>query len=77
VTIAWGTDGRYCQKFEPKFDNNDINWKCINTVRCLTADMVQKANSGHPGAPMGCAPMAHVLWNKVMRYSPANPKWVR
>lgn len=37
---------------------------------------VEKANSGHPGAPMGCAPIAHVLWSKIMRYSPQNPKWV-
>ena len=38
--------------------------------------MVQNANSGHPGAPMGMAPMAHVLWTKIMNYSPSNPKWV-
>jgi transketolase len=47
----------------------------INTIRTLAADVVQKANSGHPGAPMGCAPMAHVLFSKVMRYNSANPKW--
>jgi len=49
--------------------------KCCNTIRCFCADMVQAANSGHPGAPMGMAPMAHVLWTKVMNYSPSNPKW--
>jgi transketolase len=49
--------------------------KCVNAVRVLSADMVQKANSGHPGAPMGCAPMAHVLFGEVMKYSPHNPKW--
>lgn len=48
----------------------------INTVRCLAADTVQKAASGHPGAPMGCAPMAHVLFGRVMNYNPANPKWI-
>jgi transketolase len=52
-----------------------VDTTCINTIRCLGADIVQKANSGHPGAPMGCAPMAHTLFNKVMRYSPSNPKW--
>ena len=38
--------------------------------------MVEKANSGHPGAPMGCAPIAHVLWSKIMRYDTAEPKWL-
>jgi len=50
--------------------------ECINTVRVLAADMVQAANSGHPGAPMGCAPLAHVLWTMAMDYSPANPDWM-
>mmetsp|Transcript_40596 Transcript_40596/g.85894 ORF Transcript_40596/g.85894 Transcript_40596/m.85894 type:complete len:694 (-) Transcript_40596:128-2209(-) len=49
---------------------------CIRTVRMVSADVVQKANSGHPGAPIGCAPMAHVLWAKVMNYSPSNPEWI-
>ena len=43
--------------------------------RVLAADMVQQANSGHPGAAMGCAPIAHLLWQKVMAYNPADPKW--
>ena len=49
--------------------------RCINTIRTLSADMVERANSGHPGAPMGCAPIAHVLWSRIMRYSPAQPRW--
>lgn len=48
----------------------------INTLRVLAADIVQKANSGHPGAPMGCAPMAHVLFSRFIKCSPASPKWV-
>jgi transketolase len=48
---------------------------CINTIRLLAADAVQKANSGHPGMPMGAAPMAHVLWTKYMNYNPENPDW--
>jgi len=48
---------------------------CINAIRVLSIDTVQKANSGHPGAPMGMAPLAHVLWTKVMKYNPTNPKW--
>jgi transketolase len=47
----------------------------INTVRILAADAVQKANSGHPGMPMGAAPMGHVLWSQAMNYNPKNPAW--
>jgi len=48
---------------------------CINTVRTLAMDAVQKANSGHPGTPMALAPLAYVLWQRHMRYNPANPRW--
>jgi transketolase len=47
----------------------------INTVRVLSADAVQKANSGHPGTPMGLAPIGDVLWTKVMNYNPQDPEW--
>ncbi len=47
----------------------------INTIRFLAADAVQKANSGHPGLPMGAAPMAYTLWTRHLRHSPANPQW--
>ena len=47
----------------------------IDTVRILSADAVQKANSGHPGTPMALAPMAHVLWADYMHYNPKNPQW--
>jgi transketolase len=47
----------------------------INTVRILAADAVQKANSGHPGTPMGLAPLGHVLWTESMNYNPQNPEW--
>ena len=48
---------------------------CINTLRFLAVDAVQKANSGHPGAPMGAAPMAYVLWDRFLKHSPQEPKW--
>jgi transketolase len=48
---------------------------CINSIRFLAIDAVQKANSGHPGLPMGAAPMAFVLWDQFMRFNPKNPKW--
>jgi transketolase len=48
---------------------------CINTIRTLAMDAVQKANSGHPGAPMGLAPLAYVLYTRVMRHNPSNPDW--
>jgi transketolase len=53
----------------------NIEQLCIDTVRVLSADAVQKANSGHPGMPMGAAPMGHVLWSQFMNYSPHNPQW--
>ncbi len=53
----------------------DIEQLGINTVRVLAADAVQKANSGHPGMPMGAAPIGHILWAKTMRYHPRNPDW--
>ena len=48
---------------------------CVNSIRFLAIDAVEKANSGHPGLPMGAAPMAFVLWNSFMRHNPKNPKW--
>src|SRR5215831_9953455 len=47
----------------------------INTIRTLSIDAVQKANSGHPGAPMAFAPVAYVLWQNFLRFDPANPVW--
>ena len=49
--------------------------KCIDTIRCLAIDAVEKANSGHPGAPMALAPAAFTLWMKHLRYNPRNPNW--
>jgi len=49
---------------------------CINTIRTLSMDAVQKANSGHAGAPMGLAPAAYVLWTQIMKHNPENPSWL-
>src|ERR1700675_1357823 len=49
---------------------------CINTIRTLAIDAVQKANSGHPGAPMGLAPVAYCLWQNYLNYDPADPTWM-
>lgn len=56
--------------------STDLDQQCINTLRFLSVDMVQKANSGHPGLPLGAAPMAYALWTKHMKYHPADPHWV-
>src|SRR5438093_49367 len=48
---------------------------CINTVRALAMDAVQQAESGHPGTAMALAPLAYVLWQRHLRYNPANPAW--
>lgn len=55
--------------------SQDIETLGIDTVRILSADAVQKANSGHPGTPMALAPMAHLLWTRFMEYNPKNPNW--
>jgi len=55
--------------------NPQLDQLCINTIRALSIDAVQKANSGHPGLPLGAAPMAYVLWTRFMRHNPRNPKW--
>jgi transketolase len=55
--------------------NPELDQLCINTIRALTIDAVQKAESGHPGLPLGAAPMAYVLWTRFMRHNPRNPKW--
>ena len=47
----------------------------VNAIRILSADAIQKANSGHPGLPLGCAPMAYELWMNHMSHNPADPKW--
>src|SRR5688572_27315598 len=59
---------------QPKM-KTDIDQLCINTIRTLSLDAVQKAESGHPGLPLGMAPTAYVLWTKFLRHNPKNPKW--
>lgn len=53
----------------------DVDELCINTIRMLSADAVEKANSGHAGMPMGAAAMAYVLWTRFLKHNPANPGW--
>jgi transketolase len=55
--------------------NPELTQKCINTIRFLAVDAVEKANSGHPGMPMGAAPMAFVLWSRHLRFNPQEPRW--
>jgi transketolase len=55
--------------------SSELDQLCVNTIRTLSIDAIQKANSGHPGAPMGLAPVAYVLWDRFLRHSPADPRW--
>ncbi len=55
--------------------NNSLDQLCANTIRTLAMDGVQKANSGHPGMPMGMADVAYVLWTKYLKHNPKNPNW--
>ena len=54
----------------------DIDQLCINTIRTLSMDAVQKANSGHPGTPMALAPLAYTLWTRHLRHNPRDPRWI-
>jgi transketolase len=56
-------------------NDTELDLLCINTIRTLALDAVQQAQSGHPGLPLGAAPMAYVLWTRFLRHNPANPKW--
>jgi transketolase len=56
-------------------ETRDIDSLCVNTIRCLAIDMVEKAKSGHPGLPLGAAPMAYLLYTKIMNYNPKQPGW--
>jgi transketolase len=55
--------------------DTELDQLCINTIRTLSLDAVQRAESGHPGLPLGAAPMAYVLWTRFLRHNPQNPKW--
>ena len=56
-------------------DHKKLEQLCINTIRTLAMDAVQKANSGHPGTPMALAPLAFVLWDRYLKFNPRNPNW--
>lgn len=55
--------------------NQTIENQCVNAIRVLSADAVEKAKSGHPGLPLGAAAMAYELWGHHMNYNPQNPLW--
>ena len=54
---------------------DQIDSLAIASIRTLSIDAIEKANSGHPGMPMGAAPMAYTLWSRYMNHNPKNPKW--
>lgn len=64
------------QNWVQPVDKKSIDEKAVNAIRFLAVDMVQKAESGHPGLPMGAAPMAYALWEHFLRFNPADPGWV-
>ncbi|HTK03029.1 MAG TPA: hypothetical protein VL522_25630, partial [Bordetella sp.] len=60
---------------DPARNDERLDLLCIDTLRTLAMDAVQKANSGHPGTPMALAPVAYTLWHDFLRYDPAHPDW--
>ncbi len=63
------------EKVEKKIQGAELDELCVNTIRALAMDAVQKANSGHPGMPMGCADFAYVLWTQFLKFDPSDPLW--
>ena len=63
------------QSFMATLADLSLDELSIDTLRLLAVDEVEKANSGHPGAPLGCAPIAYLLFHKIMKHNPANSKW--
>jgi transketolase len=58
-----------------KLKNKSLDELCVNTLRMLSIDAVQKANSGHPGLPLDASPMAYTLWTHFLKHNPSNPEW--
>jgi transketolase len=73
--LEWDPPNDRRRESVPMTIATDLDRLAIDTIRTLSIDAVQKANSGHPGAPMGAAPMAYVLWTRFLRHSPTHPDW--
>src|SRR6266581_4688076 len=74
-SIVSPPDGPTRHKEDPILPMPDIDQLCVNTVRTLSMDAVQQANSGHPGTPMAMAPVAYALWQRHLRFDPSDPIW--
>ena len=70
-----GKEHAAAERVEQSPEQKQLELLCINTIRTLAMDAVQKANSGHPGTPMALAPLAFVLWDRYLKFNPHNPKW--
>ncbi len=60
----------------PKSQFTDQDQQAVNALRFMSIDMIERAHSGHPGSPMGMAPLAYTLWEKFMHFSPRDPQWL-
>src|ERR1700756_172305 len=63
------------KSLEAKVAEQQRDELCVNTIRTLSMDAVQRANSGHPGTPMAMAPVAYCLWQRILRFDPQDPIW--
>src|SRR5271157_1288298 len=79
AAISWGQEGNpelmAVSDQSVATTGTQLDQLCINTIRTLSMDAVQKANSGHPGTPMALAPVAYCLWQQFLRYDPEDPIW--
>src|SRR3954454_4121468 len=60
---------------DQQLNADELDALCVNTIRTLSIDAIQKADSGHPGTPMALAPLAYALWQRFLRFDPADPIW--
>ncbi|HEU0147884.1 MAG TPA: transketolase, partial [Bradyrhizobium sp.] len=73
--MSLATNAKRDSSTDDRAEEDRLDRLCINTIRTLAIDAVQKANSGHAGTPMAMAPVAYTLWQQFLRYDPADPHW--
>merc|ERR1719313_2959365 len=79
VSVFWAAAVRLQRKMNPERPQTaatDVEMECVNAIRMLAVDAINKSNSGHPGAPMGQAPIGYLLFAEMMKFNPKNPAWV-
>src|SRR5678815_1874606 len=75
MQLAWSVPPHLPGMSSRETEMQTLDQLCVNTLRFLAVDAVEQAHSGHPGLPLGAAPMAYVLWSRFLRHDPRDPHW--